>query len=380
MLSTYLTDEAARRLRQGMPWVFRDEIVRMDGMPEAGEPVHMMDERGESLGLGDVDLEASLAIRRLGLLEETPDGLIPRQIRRALQRRAVFVQDPRYCRIVNDDGDGMPGLIVDRYDQHYVLQTSTRAMDSRVDEISRALIEVMDPRSILLRNDSARREALGLPAQRPHVLFGTPPRWTRLLELSTRITVDLTLGLGTGFSYEQRQVRRLVRRMAHEARVLDVCCGLGASTVHAGLGGAQSILSFEQDPDALDLARENSEINGLVGRGQILEGDAQTALSRGEENFDLVLFDPKALELGIDEFTELLRSAIRMTRRGGRMIVSGYHPPLPQGSLDAIVAEACEAERRLALRLARPSLPADFPMAIGSPTGEPFSAMALELD
>src|SRR5207245_950304 len=107
------------------------------------------------------------------------DALLPRSLRRALERRALFVQNPRFCRLVNDDGDALPGLVIDRYDSHYVVQTTTRAMDARLDEIARTLTELTAAESVLLRNDDPRRRPLGLEVARgPHVLRGKPPRWT----------------------------------------------------------------------------------------------------------------------------------------------------------------------------------------------------------
>ncbi len=383
MTSTYVSPEAVRRLRRGNPWVYREEIIRMDGTPAAGEPVQLRDELGEVLGLGDVDLDSPLAIRRIGSGEESPEGLIPRHLREAVARRAGLVQDPRYCRLVNDDGDGLPGLVVDRYDSHCSVQTFTRPMDARTDEIARSLVEVLGARSVLLRNDSQMRARMELPSPRPHVLFGTPPRWTRLLELSARITVDLTFGAGTGYAFDLRHVRRLVRRMSQYARVLDLRCGVGGLLVHAGLGGARSILAFETDPDALDLARENSEANGLAGRVRIEEASPAAALTALDDHFDLVLLDlPRFYRNDEDPeraFTALLRGAIRVTRRSGRLIVIGYPPMGEAWDLDQRVAAACEEEHRYALRLARPSLPFDFPTVVGAPGGEHLQALALEL-
>ena len=171
--------------------------------------------------------------------------------------------------------------------------------------------------------------------------------------------------------------------MSVDARVLDLRCAVGGLLVHAGLGGARSILAFESDPDALDLARENAEANGLVGRARIEPGTPSAALESVQEHFDLVLLDVPPPTPGSEPaaaFSSLVRGAMRTTRRGGRMIVVGYHPPLPPGGLDGLVAEACEHGRRFALRLARPSLPADFPTPVGSPAGEHLSALALELD
>lgn len=383
MLSTYVREDAARRLRQGLPWVFREEILRMEGTPEPGEPVMLRDEQGRTLGIGDMDLDARYAIRRIGLADETPEGILQRHLRRALERRSLLVQDPRFCRLVHEDGDALPGLVVDRYDGHYVVQTTTRAMDSRVEEIARSLVQVLGARSVLLRNDGARRKAVGLPEARPHVLFGTPPRWTRVLEMGARFTVDLFGGHGTGYFYDQRQVRRAIMRMSHGARVLNPCCYVGGHFVHAGLHGARSILAFDVDPDAAELARENAEANGLLGRATVETLDAFEALEALHEPFDLVLL--LAPNLPVDDdfekdgFVRLVRLCVRNTRHGGRMILAGYHPPQPEGSFDTRIAYACEVEGRLATRLFRPALPVDFPTVLGSPGAEYMGAVAIEL-
>ncbi|SEU33517.1 23S rRNA (cytosine1962-C5)-methyltransferase [Myxococcus fulvus] len=378
MLSTYLSKDAARRLRHGAPWLRREDIVSMEGTPQPGEPVQLRDEDGAVLGLGDVDLEASLAVRRLGMPDEAVEGLIPRHLRRAFERRGRMVDDPRFCRVVNDDGDGLPGLIVDRYDTHFVVQTLTRSMDARHQDITRALVEVTGASSVLLRNDSPRRKALGLSTQRPHVLYGTPPRWCRLLELGARFTVDLTYGQGTGYAYDQRELRRVVGRMAWDGRVLDAACNVGGLFVHAGLHGARHILAFDSDADAADLARENAEANGLLGRVVVEKGTALQALRAVRETFDLVLLDTLRVATE-EEFVEHLRYALRRTRHGGRLMVVGYHPPLAFGGFDELVATACEAEARMATRLARPGLPPDHPTLVGSPGAEYLDTVALEV-
>ncbi len=384
MLSTYLNSDAARRLRHGTPFVRRDEILRIDGTPKTGEPVQLRDEHGELLGLGNLDLQATWAVRRLALPEEPADGIIQRHLRRALERRGQLVEDPRYCRLVNDDGDGLPGLVIDRFDQHYAVQTFTRAMDTRAEEIARSLVEVMDARSVILRNDNPRRLAAGLPEQRPHVLHGSPPRWTRVLELGARFTIDLQMGLGTGYYYDQREIRRLVAKMAQGARVLDVCAFVGGLFVHAGLHGARQIIAFEKDPDAADLARENAEANGLLGRAWIENADAFTALADARPTADLVLLDAPDLGDGDDaaeKYLELLRLGVRATRHGGRMLVTGYSPPLPPGprEVEERLLLACELEGRFATRIGRPGLPPDFPTVLGAPTGEHLNALAVEV-
>ncbi|MBF5041315.1 MULTISPECIES: class I SAM-dependent rRNA methyltransferase [Myxococcaceae] len=379
MLSTYLSRDAARSLRLGASWVPREGILSMDGTPALGEPVQLRDEDGQVLGLADLDLESSYTVRRLGLPEEAAEGLVPRHLRQALERRARLVDDPRFCRLVNDDGDGLPGLTIDRYDTHFVVQTFTRAMDARVQEISRALVEVAGASSVLLRNDSPRRKGLGLPSQRPHVLYGSPPRWCRMLELGARFTVDLSYGRRTGYHYDQRELRRFLGRMAQGARVFDPCCTTGGLFVHAGLHGARSVRAFEANADAAELARENAEANGLSGRAKVEQGESLKVLQANRETFDLVLLDTP--DARTDEaFIERVRLGLRATRRGGRLAVVGYHPPLSAGTFDRHVTVACEQEQRIAFRLGRFGLPPDHPTPVGSPTAEYLEAVALEVN
>jgi len=383
MLSTYVRDDAARRLRRGLPWVYREEIVRTDGTPEPGETVMVRDELGRSLGLGDLDLDARLAIRRIGAPDETPEGLLQRHLRLALERRSLLVQDPRFCRLVHEDGDSLPGLVVDRYDTHYVIQTTSRAMDSRLEDIARSLVNVLGARSVLLRNDGPRRQESGLATARPHVLYGTPPRWTRVLEMGARFTVDLFSGQGTGYFYDQRQVRRAIMRMSHGKRVLNPCCYVGGHFVHAGLHGARSILAFDVDPDAVDLARENAEANGLISRTKVEASDAFATLEALHEPFDLVLLQSPTFlakeDLEQDDFVRLVRLCVRNTRHGGRMILSANQPTFLDDTFDARVAYACESEGRLAVRLFRPAIPVDFPTVLGSPGAEYMRSVAIEL-
>ena len=381
MHSTYLHEEAARRLRQGRPWASREEILSTEGPLKAGEPVALRDPSGELVGLGDVDLASPLAVRRLGFADESPDGLVQRHLRRALDRRAQWVDDPRFCRLVNEDGDGLPGLVIDRYDAHYVLQTFTRAMDARVDEIARSLREVVHATSITVRNDAPRRERLKLPAQRPHVIHGTPPRWSRLVEMGARFTFDLQMGLGTGYFYDLREVRRLVTHAAAGARVLDLCCYVGGLFVHAGKGGARSIVACERDPAAADLARENAEVNGLLGRVKVVQSDVFSFVDGLTSRFDLVLVDSPSFppKEGEDGFVSLVRKAIRATARGGRLIATGNRGWLSAEQLEQKVSLAAALERRFAFKLATRAVPPDFPTVLDGTDVDPLHAIAIEL-
>lgn len=355
----------------------------MDGTPEVGEPVSLLDQEGHSLGIGDLDLETEgpIAVRRLGLPNEQAEGVIPRQLRRALERRALVVDDPRYCRIVNDEGDGLPGLVVDRFGDHFAVQTTTRAMDARIEELTRSLAEVAGARTIMLRNDTQRRRRAGLEPERARVLYGAPPRWTRILELSARITIDLHQGPETGYSYALREVRKAVGRLAQNARVLDPSCSVAGTVIQAGLHGARSISAFAEGFECCDLATENIEANGLMTRAKIDCGNALEALRDNRDTFDLVLLhapvrgnDP---ERWVRDFDELILLSLRATRHGGRMVVAAPDTALGADPLEEHVLRACDRESRAAYRLLRPAAPSDFPAVAGAP--DALASVVLEI-
>jgi 23S rRNA (cytosine1962-C5)-methyltransferase len=290
------------------------------------------------------------------------------------------VDDPRYCRVVNDEGDALPGLVVDRFDEHFAVQTTTRAMDARNEEITRSLVEVAGARSVILRNDTARREAVGLKREQPRVLLGSPPRWTRLLELGARISFDLHRGLETGYTYSLREVRRTVGRLAQHAYVLDPSCFVGGTILQAGLHGARQIAAFAEDPDAADLARENVEANGLMNRTRVEVASPVEALRSIREAFDLVLLHAP---LGGDEgrwtkeLGELIHLSLRATRHEGRLVVAAADAALGATPLEEHVLRACEREGRAAWRLLRPAAPPDFPALAGAP--DALAAVVLEI-
>jgi 23S rRNA (cytosine1962-C5)-methyltransferase len=311
-----------------------------------------------------------------------PEGVIPRQLRRAMSRRAQLVDDPRHCRLINDEGDGLPGLIIDRFDAHFAVQTTSRAMDARLDEIARSLVEVAGARSVILRNDTSRREVVGLERDRSHVLTGSPPRWTRLLELGARITFDLHQGFETGYSYALREVRRALERLSQNQRVLDPACLVGGTIIQAGLHGARHAVAFAEDPEAADLARENVEANGLMSRARVAAASPMEALRAIHDTFDLVLLHAPAR--GGDgrrwrkEFGELLQLSLRATRHGGRLVVAAADAALGATPLEGYVLRACEQEGRAAWRLLRPAAPPDFPAVAGAP--EALASVVLEIN
>jgi 23S rRNA (cytosine1962-C5)-methyltransferase len=292
------------------------------------------------------------------------------------------MQEVRYCRLANAAGAGLPGLLVDRYDGHYIVQPLTRAMEARAQEVGRSLREVMDASSVLLRTDGALRARTALPAGAPRALLGSPPRWARLLELGARLTFDLLHGGEVGYPYDERELKRLIARVSFGAHVFEVNCRVGGLFVQAGLHGAKQIFATTESADQAELAEENAEANGLWGRTRVSVATPQAALEGLRSTFDLVLF--RVPELGATEdrgeaLLRLVRGAVRATRHGGQLVLAATSDTLPTHGFEDAIAVACELEGRLAHVLERPGMPADFPLVLGSPSAVTLNAAALEL-
>ncbi len=281
--------------------------------------------------------------------------LLPVRVRRALERRSMLVENPRFCRVVNGAGDELPGVSVDRFDGHYVVRSASPCPP----ELAWALVEMGGAQSVLERGPFAR------------ALHGSPPRWTRVLERGARLTVDLHR---PDYPYEHRPVRRLLSRLSPGARVLDVRCRVGGLLVHAALHGAKSVLAFDPDSTSVELARENAAANGVAARVHVEAAAPLRALQAVSDPFDLVLLDAVHVD-SPGAFAELLGLAVRRVRREGRLLVLAYDGL--GASLFEAVARVCSGEGRSARVLAQPGLPFDFPLPL--PAEPPLRIAVLEL-
>jgi 23S rRNA (cytosine1962-C5)-methyltransferase len=326
-----------------------------------------------------VDLEAPLAVRRLGLPHEEAEGLLQRHLREAMSRRARWFSDPRHCRLVNDEGDALPGLVIDRYDSHYLVQPLSRAMEARAPEIARSLQEMLGAHSVLLRTDGPLRNRAQLAPARPRVLLGSPPRWGRILDEGARMTFDLFEGQPPGYPYDERELRRLLARASYNSSVLELNCRLGGLFVHAGLHGAKRILATTASFEDAELARENAEANGLMSRAAVRVEEPLTTLSTPGQKFDLVLFRIPSTGVAPEALADVLRRAVRTVRRGGIFIPCLSAEAAPQRSFEETLARACQAEDRVPYLIKRPSVPADFPRVLGSSSSVFLDALVLEV-
>ncbi|HEX2189004.1 MAG TPA: class I SAM-dependent rRNA methyltransferase [Longimicrobiaceae bacterium] len=289
-----------RRLRAGHLWVFSNEVdVARTPLTafEPGQPVAVEDHRGAPLGAAYVNPRSLIAARLVGRDPARPlDGALLRErLARALALRERLFPGPFY-RLAFGEGDGLPGLVVDRFGGVLVAQLTTAGMERLRGEVVAALAETARPAGILLRNDVPGRTLEGLEPY-VEVAHGEVPERAELEENGVRFRAPVSGGQKTGWFYDHRMNRARMQAYAPGRRVLDVFSYVGGWGVQAAAAGAAEVLCVDSSEPALAAARENADSNGVGERVRTRRGDAfdvLRALAEEGERFDVVVLDPPA--------------------------------------------------------------------------------------
>jgi len=329
-----------RRLRAGHPWVFSNE-VDIERTPltafEPGEALEVLDYRGHPLGTGYVNPHSLICARLVSRDRRHPwsPSLIAHRLNIALSLREQLFGTPFY-RLVYGESDGLPGLVVDRFDDVLVVQIATAGMERVKSELLAALDKLLRPRAILLRNDNPIRALEGLP-QYVETPLGEPPERVSLSEHGVTFEAPLRQGQKTGWYFDQAENRARLRNIVQGKRVLDVFSYVGAWGVHAAAHGAARVTCIDESSIALDYARRNAELNGVSGAVEFRQGDAFRLLQElhaADDRFDVVILDPPAfirrkkdIKAGTQAYRRLNELAMRLLAKDA-MIVScscSYH-------------------------------------------------------
>jgi 23S rRNA (cytosine1962-C5)-methyltransferase len=355
----YLKKNEERRLRAGHLWVFSNEVdVTRSPLTalEPGQPVVVREAGGRAVGAGYVNPRSLICARLVSRDPQTflDRALLEQRLRRGLALRDALFDTPFY-RLVYGEGDGLPGLIVDRFGEVLVAQVTTAGMEAVVDEVVAALGAVMRPRGILLRNDTGGRALEGLD-RHVRVAAGDVPEEVEIEENGTRFVVPLAAGQKTGWFFDHRLNRERMARYARGARVLDVFSYIGGWGVQAAVAGAEQVLCVDASGPALELARRSAELNGVADRVRTHEGDAFDALRAlrdAGERFDLVVLDPPAFvkrkkdqRAGEEAYRRINRQAIALLRPDGVLVSASCSYHMARSALRGAMLSAARAEGR----------------------------------
>jgi 23S rRNA (cytosine1962-C5)-methyltransferase len=379
-----VSSRGAKRLASGHPWVFRSDLVEAPEAP-AGT-VRVVDPRGQPLGWAWWSPASEIALRRV---DRDANASIDRdwwraRLGHAIARRAPIERDANAFRLVHGEGDGLPALVVDRYDRWLVVQLLSAAVEAQRATIVDVLQELVAPAGILARNDAPVRAREGL-AKTVELLAGDVPEEIAVNEHGVIYLAAPWSGQKTGAFLDQRENRVMLRAFAR-GRALDVFSYHGSFALHLARG-AESVVAVDASAHALERARANAARNNIRNL-ECVEADAfdylRDAAARGER-FDVIALDPPALaknRASIDGalrgYKELNLRAMRLLAPGGLLFTAScsYHVTKPM-FLDVVRDAAADSQRSMILR-ALTGQPLDHPEVVTIPESGYLKGILLE--
>ncbi|MDG2306180.1 MAG: class I SAM-dependent rRNA methyltransferase [Candidatus Binatia bacterium] len=369
-------------IRAGHPWIFSGAIAAFSGAAEPGAVVRIEGADSKPMGVGLYNPNGSIAVRVLsGQAVPSIAALVERRISDALaMRRGLgLVHEDSAYRLLNGEGDGLPGVVADVYGKYVVVQLLNAGADRLRAIIFEALAKELSPQGIFERSTGGARREEGL-ADRAELAFGNePPEHVAITENGVRHLVDLRRGQKTGFFLDQRDNRALVARLSGGLRVLDCFSYTGGFALSAEKGGADQVRAVETSGPALEIARAAAEAGGVdASRIDFRMSDVFDALQpvEPENRPELIILDPPPFarhradrDRATRAYRDLNRKALRALAEGGMMMTFSCSPHMTRDVFVHVVATSAPAGHRLQI-LAQLGAGADHPTLPAHPEGE----------
>jgi 23S rRNA (cytosine1962-C5)-methyltransferase len=385
----------ADRVLAGHPWIYHGSVLRLTQPAENGALVQVKDHRQRFLGVGIYNSKSKIHVRVLAPDRVTLDeAFFEERIRAALAFREKHLPGATSFRVVNAESDFLSGLVVDKYEDVLVIQTSALGMDQRKPMIVAALQKIFSPRCILERNDSAFRKFEGLPDANG-ILTGelTGPVPIKLNGLA--FEVDILGGHKTGLYLDQQVNYERVGKLAKGAQVLDCFSFLGGFGLHAARAGAAHVHMLDQSADAVAAATRNAEANCLADKCSFETVNvfdwlkAQTATKPNEKlipRFDLIILDPPSFTRSRSTVQDALRGykeihlrALKLLRTGGTLATFCCSHHVDAGLFQEVILAAAYDAHRLLRRVDTYTQSPDHPIIPSIPETEYLKGFAFEV-
>ncbi|MGL5279645.1 MAG: class I SAM-dependent rRNA methyltransferase [Cetobacterium sp.] len=342
MAKVILESGKEKKIRNFYPNVFKDEIKDILGDVSNGDIVEVCTTDGELVAKGYVAESTNAFVRVLTTKDIPVDKtLILEKIKRAYEKRKHILAETNCVRAFYSEADGIPGLIIDKFDKYVSVQFRNSGLEVAFrQEIINAIKKVMKPKGIYERSDVENRTHEGVE-QQTGIIYGEIPERIVMEDNGLKYYVDIIDGQKTGFFLDQRDSRKFIRPFLNEnTRFLDVFSSSGGFSVAALKEGCKKVIAIDKEPHALELCKENYELNEFTNDFETAEGDAFLMLkilaNRGEK-FDVITLDPPSLikkkidiHRGRDMFFSLCDESFKLIEDGGivGIITCAYHMSL----------------------------------------------------
>ena len=358
MIPVILKKKIGLRIENGHPWIFGNEIAETDEAVKPGDIVTVYNGDKKFIGKGFFNPQSQIAVRILTRNEKemVDDRFIHGRVEAAWNYRKKMGYTEN-CRLVFGEADGLPALIIDKFGEHFVIQTLALGIDVWKPAVVSALEQIFHTHKIYERNDVPVRELEGMVQQKG---FLSAPFDTKILiqENGIKMEVDLENGQKTGYFLDQQDNRRYIRHIVKDAEVLGAFCYTGSFEVHAGHYGAKSVLGLDISENAVAAARKNAALNGLENTVRFEAVNAFDVLkkwSRENKKYDVVMLDPPAftksrenIGKAVSGYKEINLRGMKLLRSGGFLVSSSCTNLVsPQLFLDTIRSAAKDAGKKI---------------------------------
>lgn len=378
-----------KKLLQGHPWVYGNEIERVEGEIEDGGLVTVVDFRGRYMGTGFYNSKSLITVRLLThRQEEITDELIASRVKAACDYRRFVMNRPGTdsCRLIYGEADRLPGVIADRFGGVIVLQVLALGMERFTQTIADALLACEKPDCLLLQNDDAIRHKEGMECF-TRVLYGTLPEENIIHENGVKLAVDVLGGQKTGYFLDQKDNHLFVRQFCKDARVLDCFSYIGAFALNAAAAGAKEVTAVDISEAAVQLIEKNAALNGADITAVCANCfDFLRAQVKAGEKYDVVVLDPPAftkahanMASACRGYKEIALSAMRLLPAGGVLATHScsYHMP-EEVFVNTVLSAAQDLHRQVrVITLRRQDI--DHPVLAGYPESHYLKSLWLQM-
>ncbi len=357
MTKVFLKRKIAPRIANGHPWIYGNEIEKIVGEPAAGDIVEVFYYDKKYVGRGYINQQSQIAVRLLTRKHENiNDEFFLNRIKQAWNYRQKLGYTEN-CRLVFGEADYLPALVIDKFNDYFVIQTLSFGIEKWKPAIVNALQEIFSPKGIYERNDVPVRELEGLAQQKG---FLTEPFDTNIVinENGFKFNVDIENGQKTGYFLDQQDNRRAIKQIAKGADVLGAFTYTGTFEIHAAGYGAKSVYGIDISEQAVEQANKNAALNGFekICRFEAMNAfDALKKWDKEEKKYDVVMLDPPAftksrenIGKAVTGYKEINLRGMKLVKNGGFLVTSSCTNLVsPELFLDTIAAAARDAKKRI---------------------------------
>lgn len=357
-MKVLLKKQISDRVAKGHPWVYNNEINSVDKNAKAGDIVDVYNANGNFIGRGYNNPASQIQVRILtrDVNEQINDAFFYNKILACwnYRQKLGYVEN---CRLVFGEADGLPSLIIDKFNDYFVLQTMSLGMDLWKDAIVNALKKIFNPKGIYERNDVPVRELEGMEQKKG---FLSEPFPTEIIinENGLKFYVDVDKGQKTGYFLDQQDNRREIQNIVKGADVLEAFSYTGTFSMHAAHYGAKKVLGLDISDFAIETAKRNAALNGfsdICDFQSINAFDALKQWSKEDKKWDVVMIDPPAftksrasIDKAITGYKEINLRAMKLVKKGGFLVTASCTNLVgPDLFLDIVKMAAKDAKKKI---------------------------------